>query len=166
MINISLNNLITNIEMFDNRGILSNNLIDYDNNTLHDDINLEHNNFNNRINTTDDYNEDEDNEENEDNEDNEDEDELFNFMGSFVSSINDKKQIPKVLLPMILYTYMKLDPDSIINKNNDESQKNMSFKYGDETNYNLFNYYPNKKLNENQVTNNNNTIGSTVNDLD
>ena len=47
-------------------------------------------------------------------------DEVFNYMSSFVSSLGNNNKVPKVLLPMILYTYMKLDPESILNKEQKE----------------------------------------------
>jgi len=129
MLNISVSTVITNIEMFDNVGILSNNIMDNNNDNImdysDDSFNNTYNDFKTSSksffsNTNNSFNLDSKvKRETEYKTENED-DEVFNYMSSFVSSLGNNNKVPKVLLPMILYTYMKLDPESILNKEQKE----------------------------------------------
>ena len=129
MLNISVSTVITNIEMFDNVGILSNNIMDNNNDNImdysDDSFNNTYNDFKTSSksffsNTNNSFNLDSKvKRETECKTENED-DEVFNYMSSFVSSLGNNNKVPKVLLPMILYTYMKLDPESILNKEQKE----------------------------------------------
>ena len=159
MLNITLNTIISNIEMFDNEGILSNNLMDYSNNTYTN--NKIQSNYSNDYFSSDSTsdNEDEENENSETIEEQSNEPE--NIIGSFVSSLKDNNSnIPKVLLPMILYTYMKMDPESILNKENIKqeipSDYNFEYQYSKNNSFNnnnLFNNFYRK-----DIKNTNNTI--------
>ena len=159
MLNITLNTIISNIEMFDNEGILSNNLMDYSNNTYTN--NKIQSNYSNDYFSSDSTsdNEDEENENSETIEEQSNEPE--NIIGSFVSSLKDNNSnIPKVLLPMILYTYMKMDPESILNKENIKqeipSDDNFEYQYSKNNSFNnnnLFNNFYRK-----DIKNTNNTI--------
>jgi hypothetical protein len=154
MLNISISNAITNIEMFDNIGIMSNNVMDYSSDNIENtyntfktasksffsntsfDIPKVNDNFNlDSINNTLESNK----------KDNEEDDETFKHMSSFVSSLGNNKSIPKVLLPMILYTYMKLDPESILNK--EQKEYNEQIPVNEEHTYDIFNNKTNKDLN-------------------
>jgi hypothetical protein len=156
MLNITLNTIISNIEMFDNEGILSNNLMDYSNNTYTN--NKFQSNYSNDYFSSDSTcdNEYESSETCE-----EPLNETENIMGSFVSSLKDNNSnIPKVLFPMILYTYMTMDPESILNKEHIKqeipSDDNFKFQYSKNNtfnNNNLFNNFYRK-----DIKNTNNTI--------
>jgi hypothetical protein len=195
MLNISLGSTITNIEMFDNMGLLSNNVIDYsiDNNSILDQENqdtinnyndvdelerlvelhnlkktISNNNNNNNNNNNKNYNDNTDS--NIDNNDIE-QDNIINYMSPFVQSINkeNKKCIPKVLLPMILYTYMKMDPESILNKDVPKFDDNM-FQNG-QYNFDILNNEHNEEQyynvrNNDDYSTDNSIIGSDVEGLD
>lgn len=191
MLNISLGSTITNIEMFDNMGLLSNNVIDYsiDNNSILDQEELDTINNCNDIDELErlvelhnlkesiskQNNNDDKLESNIDN-DNE-QDNILNYMSSFVQSINkeNKKCIPKVLLPMILYTFMKMDPESILNKDIPEFDDNMfqngQYNFDIQSNEDYENYENNKDQYYNTEKNkdystDDSVIGSGVEDLD
>jgi hypothetical protein len=201
MLNISLGSTITNIEMFDNMGLLSNNVIDYsiDNNIILDQEELDTiNNCNDvdelerlvelhnlkesisKQNNNDDKSIDsnvDDNDNDNDNDNNNEQDNIINYMSNFVQSINkeNKKCIPKVLLPMILYAHMKMDPGSILNKDIPKFDENM-FQNG-QYNFDILNNKNNdiNEINEEQYYNtekdedystDNSVVGSGVEDLD
>ena len=197
MLNISLGSTITNIEMFDNMGLLSNNVIDYsiDNNSILDQeeldtinncndvdelerlvelhnlkesISKQNNNDDKNIESNLDYNDNDDNNDNDNEQDN-----IINYMSNFVQSINkeNKKCIPKVLLPMILYTHMKMDPESILNKDIPKFDENM-FQNGQynfdilNNEYNEYNENDENDENYNKYSTDDSVIGSGVEDLD
>ena len=194
MLNISLGSTITNIEMFDNMGLLSNNVIDYsiDNNSILDQeeldtinncndvdelerlvelhnlkesISKQNNNDDKNIESNLDYNDNDDNNDNDNEQDN-----IINYMSNFVQSINkeNKKCIPKVLLPMILYSYMKMDPESILNKDIPKFDDNM-FQNG-QYNFDILNseHSENNENNENydEYSTDDSVIGSGGEDLE
>ena len=193
MLNISISTVITNIEMFDNIGILSNNIMDTKDNTTPDfsttsidstydsfkkstksffsNASFEKTKVNNNINLDIENNKDGHNEK-----ENNDSDEMINYMSSFVSSLGYNKSIPKVLLPMILYTYMKLDPESIINK--EQKEYNEQIPVSKEHSNDIYNYKFGKDLNNSEDehdsddynsdtdTDNESITGTGVEDLD
>jgi hypothetical protein len=147
MLNINIQTIINEIEMYENCGIGSNNIIDTDNddhnsiknilNTVIDNFNTSNNIMDSELNSEndgDDENEECDNDENDGDGDNDCDDEnkeddnidtqLINFFSTFTSSFENPKQIPKALLPYIFYTYMKLDPESILNKTPEQNETN------------------------------------------
>lgn len=196
ILNISLGSIITNIEMFDNMGLLSNNIIDYsvdnnnsfnyDNNSILDQDDLDTINNYNDVDDVDELerlvelnnlkesisnknNNDDNIESNIDN--NNEQENIINHMSNFVQSINkeNKKCIPKVLLPMILYTHMKMDPESILNKDIPKFDDNM-FQNG-QYNFDILNnetyeeqYYNTE--NDDDYSTDDSVIGSGVEDLD
>lgn len=197
MLNISLGSIITNIEMFDNMGLLSNNVIDYsvdnnnnsfnyDNNNILDQDDLDTiNNYNNENKDEDELerlvelhnlkesisNKDNNTDSNvDDNENDNEQENIINHMSNFVQSINKEKKkcIPKVLLPMILYSYMKMDPESILNKDIPKFDDNM-FQNG-QYNFDILNseHSENNENNENydEYSTDDSVIGSGVEDLD
>ena len=179
MLNISLGSTITNIEMFDNMGLLSNNVIDYsiNNNNILDQEDLDNINYYNDVdelerlvelnNLKESINNKNNNDNTESNENDNEQDNIINYMSSFVQSINkeNKKCIPKVLLPMILYTFMKMDPESILNKDIPKFDDNM-FQNG-QYNFDILNS-EHSENNENcdEYSTDDSVIGSGVEDLD
>ena len=166
MLNISISSAITNIEIFDNIGLMSNNIMDNNSNNIMDYSNdsvestysdfktstksfFSNNSFdNNNISKNFNLDSKEDKEDIKNNENKEDiknnenkedkyEEQIFNYMSTFASSLGSRQSMPKVLLPMILYTYMKLDPESILNKEKKEYTEQIPI--NGEHNVNIFN---------------------------
>ena len=173
MLNINIQTIINEIEMYENCGIGSNNIIDSDNddhksiknilNTVIDNFNTSNNIMDSELNSEnngDDENEEYDNGKNDDenhNDENEEDDnidnQLINFFSTFTSSFENPKQIPKALLPYIFYTYMKLDPDSILNKTL-EQQDSTQYLYPDGipfTNNNTSDFLSRQQINSNLI---------------
>ena len=186
MLNISVSTVITNIEMFDNVGILSNNIMDNNNDNIMDYSDDSFNNTYNDFKTTsksffsnvnssfnlDSKVNEEENYEKEKIKDAEEDDEVFNYMSTFVSSLGNNNKVPKVLLPMILYTYMKLDPESILNKEQKECTEQIPV--NEEHNYDILKGKFKTNLNDENDSEDFNddsdsdesVIGSGVEDLD
>jgi hypothetical protein len=172
MLNISISNVITNIEMFDNIGILSNNIMDYSNDNIDNTYNtfktttksfFSNTSFDNTK-VKDNFNLDSKENERENLNKNEG-DEIFNYMSSFVSSLGNNNSIPKVLLPMILYTHMKLDPESILNKEQEEQAEQIPI--NNDYQFDFYNGKNENNLNESDNESDNESVtGSGIEDLD
>ena len=86
-------------------------------------------------------------------------------MSSFVSSLGNNNSIPKVLLPMILYTHMKLDPESILNKEQEEQAEQIPI--NNDYQFDFYNGKNENNLNESDNESDNESVtGSGIEDLD
>lgn len=162
ILNINIQSIINEIEMYENCGIGSNNIIDTDNNnhnsiknilnTVIDNFNTSNNIMDSELSSENDGDGDNDCDD-ENKEDDNIDTQLINFFSTFTSSFENPKQIPKALLPYIFYTYMKLDPESILNKTPEQNETNQYlYPYGIPfTNDNTSNFLSRQQINSNLI---------------